>query len=626
MKQNKKQQQKIYKSYKKKKLRKQKGYTLFENISYALKKHWRLNKPTIGFCVIAVIVQVLQPFLGLLLPKLVIDQIMTNSDVKSFLLVVGGSAILLIIVSSLKSYTDIIVNDSIGTLSIFDETNLLLEKEMYIDYELLEDPEVKKVYDKAKSGLQSNHSLANNILRLLVNTLVNLFGLILFGIIVVVTKPIIIVLLIASAVISWLFLSIARKYRDRNRDEESDKHRNLRYMQDTLMKPEGSKDIRMYGMNSWLTSTINRFMSDAHKVSARINWRKTHASLVDALLILLRDGAAYAYLILMLLNNQITLGNFVLVFAAIGGFTYWISTLIVQASDLLKASSEMNDIRAYYSVEDRFNTDVGKPISLDHAPSIRLIDIGYTYANTVTPTLEGVDIDIYPGERIAIVGANGAGKTTLIKLIVGLYMPKTGRVEVDGTNTNDFNRDDYFKMFSAVFQDIHILAESIAQNISQAPIEETDMMKVKSCLKRVGLYDRVQGLKDKENTMMVAQINEDAIAFSGGEMQKLALARALYKDAPIIILDEPTAALDPIAESEVYAQYAELTEGKTSIYISHRLASTRFCDRILFIDEHRVIEQGSHTELMSLGGRYANMFTLQAHYYRNDNEGKEETT
>jgi len=591
-------------------------YSLLENVSYAFRKHWRLNKPTVVCCAVAVAVQVAQPFIGLMIPKLVIDQIEAGAGAASFVSVVGLAALALAAVSAVRSYTDQIVNQSVGTLGIYDEMHQFIKKEMDMDYELLEDPDVKKVFDKANRGLQSNHTLPNNMPRLSVNVLVNLFGLILYGSVISAIHPLIILLLAASAGLSWLFLSMARRYYDKHREEESDLRGKFWHLKDALLMTGGSKDVRMYGMRDWLLSTMNRFMADTVKVSARINWRNTRASLADAIMILLRDGAAYAYLIYLLLDNRMTIGNFVLVFAAINGFAGWISGLIVQTSDLMKASSEMNDVRAYYNIRDRFNTGSGEPARLGHAPGIRLTDIGYTYPEAEAPALEGVDVNIAPGERIAIVGANGAGKTTIIKLICGLYKPKTGVITIDGIDSAAFNRDEYYAMFSAVFQDIHILAESVMQNVSQAPPELTDAPRVNECLRIAGLYEKVRSLPEKEFTMMVRTIHEDAVEFSGGEMQKLALARALYKDAPVIVLDEPTAALDPIAENEVYAQYAKLTEGKTSVYISHRLASTRFCDRILFIDGGRIAEQGSHEELMALNGKYAEMFEIQAHYYK----------
>ncbi|MCL2709216.1 MAG: ABC transporter ATP-binding protein/permease, partial [Defluviitaleaceae bacterium] len=539
-----------------------------------------------------------------------------KSGAAEFIVSVGAAVLLLTLVSAADGYTSVIVNQSVGTLAIYDELHQFMRKEMDMDFELLDDPEVKKIFDKANRGLQSNHTLPNNIPRSVVNVLVNFFGLVLYGGIIALIHPAIVALLAVSAGINWMFLRAARRYRESRREEESEKTAKIWYLIEALLRPDGAKDVRVFDMAAWLLPKLESFIGEAKSVVASANWRDTRSSVADAALTLIRDGAAYAFLIYMLLSDRITLGNFVLVFAAIGGFAGWLSGLIVQTSDLLKASSEMNDIRAYYDIKDRLNTGAGVPVPLCGAPEIKLVGVGYSYPECEEAALANVDLTIAPGEKIAIVGANGAGKTTIIKLICGLCIPKTGNIEINGTDSLSFNRDEYYGLFSAVFQDIHILAESVAANISQAPEASTDYARVDDCLRKAGLYEKVQSLPQKERTMMARTIHEGAVELSGGELQKLALARALYKDAPAMILDEPTAALDPIAESEVYARYAELTRGKTSIYISHRLASTRFCDRVLFIDGGRIAEQGSHDELMALGGKYSEMFRIQAHYYR----------
>jgi ABC-type multidrug transport system fused ATPase/permease subunit len=278
----------------------------------------------------------------------------------------------------------------------------------------------------------------------------------------------------------------------------------------------------------------------------------------------------------------------------------------------------MSDINAFLNYPNTMNTGKGIPLPKadELPPSIELRDLEYTYPNADKPALKDINLKIKPGERIAVVGANGAGKTTLVKLISGLYMPTKGSVYLNNHSFAEYNRDEYYSLFSTVFQDIHLLTTDISGNISQQPPELTDMKKVDYCLRMSGLDSKMDSLPEKEKSLLVRSVNENAIELSGGEKQKLAMARALYKDAPVIILDEPTAALDPIAENEVYQKYAELTAGKTSIYISHRLASTRFCDRILFIDGNTIAEQGSHDELMAQKGLYANMFDVQASYYQ----------
>ncbi|MBQ9854990.1 MAG: ABC transporter ATP-binding protein, partial [Clostridia bacterium] len=212
------------------------------------------------------------------------------------------------------------------------------------------------------------------------------------------------------------------------------------------------------------------------------------------------------------------------------------------------------------------------------------------------------------------------GKTTLIKLICGFLDPTEGRVLLDGRDIREYNRRDYYTMFSAVFQNFSLLAGTIATNVAQDS-EGIDMERVKDCVRKAGLSGKIESLKDGYETYLNREVFEDAILLSGGETQRLMLARALYKDAPFIVLDEPTAALDPIAESEMYQKYNEMTGGKSSIYISHRLASTRFCDRIIMIMDGGIGEEGTHEELLMKGGKYAELFEVQSKYYK---EGADE--
>ena len=203
-----------------------------------------------------------------------------------------------------------------------------------------------------------------------------------------------------------------------------------------------------------------------------------------------------------------------------------------------------------------------------------------------------------------------------VKLICGLFVAQEGKVLINGTDSREFNRDEYYKLFSTLFQDVSLLPSTIEKNIALCEESRIDRLKLKKCMTLAGIADKVESLPDKEKTLLVREVHEGATALSGGELQRLLLARALYKDAPIIILDEPTAALDPIAENDMYLKYNELTEGKTAIYISHRLSSTRFCDRIILLDESKIAEIGTHEELLDLGGKYAEMFKIQSKYYR----------
>ena len=247
----------------------------------------------------------------------------------------------------------------------------------------------------------------------------------------------------------------------------------------------------------------------------------------------------------------------------------------------------------------------------------------FRYPGTDKDTLTNINLTLHPGEKLAVVGLNGAGKTTLIKLICGFLDPTEGRVLLDGKDIRDYNRADYYTMFSAVFQSFSLLAGTIATNIAQNDVG-IDMERVKECVEKAGLRKKIESLPEGYETYLNREVYEGAILLSGGETQRLMLARALYKNAPFIVLDEPTAALDPIAESDMYQKYNELTNGRSSIYISHRLASTRFCDRIIMIDNGEIIEEGTHSELLKLGGKYAGLFEVQSKYYKEGDAENEE--
>jgi len=593
---------------------------IMSGIRQSLSAYWSERKIILIVCGLAVVMRVALPYLGIFMPKLVIDQITAQVDPMTFFITVGGMALLLVIVNYVKSFTDAIADSAVGTVGIGLFIFKQMNKWLKMDFELMEDPGYKEVEDKARKASYGNHAPAMNIPRTLVELLSNVFGFLLYASVIVLVHPLILVVLIVTAAINWLMLRRARNYLRDTRDERSKLYKKLDALGDTMRDPEAAKDIRLYGALDWLCTFYDKQFRAAKKSERKLISRDMHSQLTDALMILLRDGAAYAFLIWLVLSDNMTLGDFVLVFAAIGGLATWVSGILTASVDLSRACIEINDIDEMHNYPDRMNTGKGIPLPEGKAlpPSIELSDVGYTYPKAEKPTLTGINLKIRAGERIAIVGANGAGKTTLVKLICGLYTPTEGTVSLNEKAVAEYNRDEYYTLFSAVFQDIHMLSTTIAGNVSQETPEETDREAVLNCLKLTGLYEKVDTLPDKENTLLVREVEPEATELSGGEKQKLAMARALYKDAPVIVLDEPTAALDPIAENEIYQKYAELTEDKTSIYISHRLASTRFCDRILLIDGNVISEQGSHDELMALGGTYANMFEVQASYYQED--------
>jgi ABC-type multidrug transport system fused ATPase/permease subunit len=277
----------------------------------------------------------------------------------------------------------------------------------------------------------------------------------------------------------------------------------------------------------------------------------------------------------------------------------------------------MNDARSFFETSDSPEPENPAELPpLDSAISISFRNVDFSYSEESRKILDNFNLEIKAGEKIALVGVNGAGKTTIVKLLCGFYTVDSGEVLINGIDVKDFRKQDLFKLFSAVFQDIVIMPFTIGENVSMAAIDESDRDKIWESLETAGLREAIEKYKDGIDAPMTREIVENGVILSGGQQQKLLMARALYKNAPLLILDEPTAALDPIAESETYEQFHNLSESKTALFISHRLASTRFCNRIIFFKDGKIAEIGTHAELMQKGGEYANMFEIQSHYYK----------
>jgi ATP-binding cassette subfamily B protein len=246
---------------------------------------------------------------------------------------------------------------------------------------------------------------------------------------------------------------------------------------------------------------------------------------------------------------------------------------------------------------------------------LRFENVTFRYPGSDKKLFEHLNLTIHPGEKLAVVGLNGAGKTTLVKLLCGFYDPDEGRVTLNGIDIREFNRREYYGLLCAVYQEFSVLDVTVAENVAQR-VEGIDTERVWQCLAQAGLEDFVRQLPNGLDTHVGRDVYLDGVLFSGGQTQRLMLARALYKGGPILVLDEPTAALDPIAESEIYQKYNDMTQGKTALFISHRLASTRFCDRIIFLEDGKISEEGTHWALLEQGGAYAKLYEVQSRYYQ----------
>ena len=596
-----------------KKVKKEKRkYSIFQNIGYALGNIWRWDKTYYLAFIPKIPLSIFLPLAVVYFPALLIGLIEQKVTDPAMLINIGVYCVILVTAGLINLFCDAKIKSEEWAFS-FNYFNQLNAKHREMDYENSVNPKVADMLGGSWSGANAGENIAFTLNDLMIN----LLGIFTYGGIIGALNPVIILLVAASSLINYAVLIHVRRYTDKNRDKWTHLDRKNGYLYDISWQYEHGKDIKLYNMRKWLVN-LNKFYQDLRmKWHKKIENKYLMSHIVDGGLRFIRDGVAYAALISMLLNDKIDVGGFIFYFGAIAGFSNWLSSVIGQFGEIASQSAAINRMRAYFELEDRFNHGKGIALPSEIPYEIEFKNLSYTYPASDKPAVDNISFKIKKGERLAVVGVNGAGKTTLVKLLCGLYYPTAGSVLLNGRDVREYNIGEYYTQFAAVFQEISLIPISVARFVSGNG-EAVDRAKVSRALRLAGLDGVVDALPNRMDNTLMKGIYDDGVDLSGGEKQKLMLARALYKNAPVIVLDEPTAALDPIAENELYMKYADLTKGKTSVYISHRLSSTRFCDRIIFIQDGKISESGSHSELMQKNGLYANMFDIQSHYYKTE--------
>ncbi len=597
-----------------------KKYNYFSNLKFMLKEHWDFDKSyvimQIGLTPLGAISSVVAAYL----PKIVLDCVENKTVASELLFKVGILSVLLIMFGYLNN---VMYNKSHqGRMLARDIMlhRLICNKVMSMDYNNYTYNETRVLREKAWNAIHGWDGSVARFIELNATVASSAFGFSAFTAIIVECNPWFIPILILCYGISMAGWLIFNKWKEKMKDKVAEIFLRLHYVTYRSKDFSNAKDVRIYNMSDFLMRKIDRHLDDANWWNIkRNNGHYINCMLEDVFKFGVSLGA-YIYLIYLKLNSEMTLGDFSLYFGAITGFGQWLERLVDSISEIISGAHNVSDFREFLDIEDKMNTKDGErlPSGKDLPCEIELKNLTFSYDEAEKPSVDNLSLKINKGERIAIVGVNGAGKSTLVKLICGLFIPNEGQILINGIDSRLFNRDEYYRLFSTLFQDCALLPATVAKNIALCEENKIDRKRLRECMRLAGILDKVESLPQKENTLLVREVHEGAVAFSGGELQRLLLARALYKDAPIIILDEPTAALDPIAENDMYLKYSELTKDKTAIYISHRLSSTRFCDRIILLDDAKIAEMGTHEELLELGGKYAEMFETQSRYYREE--------
>lgn len=557
------------------------------------------------------------PVLGMYLPKIAIQVVLSNKKMYAILNLIITYSIVHIIIQCLKSIaTQGRYPFQNNLRSVY--TKVLFYKSMECDYSMIEKSEGRTKYEKANAAVSNGDNAAsmqmlNEVVALLSNGITFLFIIGIIGKLNIYMN----ILLLVLTIVNYEVYQIACYKERKNHDTLSDLQKKYNYIQKVMTDSGSAKDIRLYqGYSRLLLHLRDSAYNQIVQIKKKNKKYYTIAQSIIYTSIIIRDGIAYIYCIYQVYNGQIEVSDFVLYMGAIASFSGWLNGIILNIINLKKQNFRFNDLREFYESTNELDPLQPLPFSLISQPtSIEFKNVSFGYDNSQV-VLNDISFCVKQNESIALVGVNGSGKTTLIKLLCGFYKANKGEILINGYNINKFCRKDLFKLYTAVFQDMCIFPFTVRENVTLSTISKDAKPNIFKCLELAGIKEEIMKYDNGIESHMLKNLFADGIVLSGGQEQKLLLARAIYKEAPVLLLDEPTAALDPIAEAEVYNRFRTLTQNRTSIYISHRLASTRFCDKIYVLHEGKIQEIGTHEELMRKGGLYKNMYDVQSQYYK----------
>lgn len=595
-----------------------KHYSIWSNYIFTFKPLWQQKRRTALCFLAATVLFVAVPVVGMMITSMMIGSLEQGISMQRFvcraLLAFAGYGVLSMAKSYLDARNDGQYIEARTALFLMD----WIKKDLTVSMEQCEDAQIQKLKKKSENCIWANEWGIEGFMRHNLDLLKSLLGLFVYTLIVGIMNWKILAMLVGMSAVSAAAAYGVTRYYEKIKDPLAEQGVTMGYINREVDDVQSGKDIRIFGLGKWIVGKYDQAIKKCRRLYFQRDIREYGSNMLDTALDAVRDLVCYLYLILQL-SQGMRISKFVFYLGLVAGFSNWVGMISKRVVSVKQESDNISELRNYLLLEE----EAPSGVKLAETDRIEVVfdHVSYRYHGAEEETLHDVSFRLASGEKLALVGLNGAGKTTIVKLMSGLYLPTSGTVYVNGISTRALDRSAYFAKQAAIFQEPFQTSYNIAENIA---LEETyDRAKLWKVLAQAGLDEKVKSLDRQLDTHLGKDIAQDGIMLSGGEMQKLLLARALYREAQLILLDEPTAALDALAETEIYQKYQTLMRGKSVLFISHRLASTRFCDRILLLAEGRIQEQGTHEELMQEQGAYYQLFQVQSKYYDKAEDGYE---
>lgn len=574
----------------------------------------RTDRKMILYILFACLLGAFAPLVLSLMPKLIVGVVENpgTDAIRRILLISLGFFVLEFLVEGVSLYC----SNQVLTVANKTRFELMHEQNKKIattDFKYISDRSIFKMYGMAFEATSGDWGGVVGMVREFARTAPIILSLILIGGVITALSPLTGLLLLLYAITYAYAQRQANKEVIDNDAEINKISDEIRYYNKTAGDFKSGKEIRLFNLKDMILNAYKNVIDKRKSFSLRAVNKTFRKSLLSVLILIIAQGIFAYTLILSFKNGSVDTGSFLMYLTLMLQFVL-LADRAIEDYEFFVVNQTIYVENLYDLLEtDKLNVSHGDRDRLSGAVDIEFRNVTFAYPNTDKKVLDNLSFKIDKNETIALVGNNGEGKSTIINLLVRLYRPDEGEILLNGVNINEFKEEELYKMFACIFQQVNIYPYTLGNNISMH--ETYDLERAKRAIEDVGLKERIEEEKNAYERNMSHEVAKDALELSGGQEQKLAISRAVYKDSPILILDEPTANLDALAEHEIYSKLNDLREDRTSIYISHRLSSTKFCDRIILLKGGKIFEEGTHDELMKKKGEYYEMFTIQGKYY-----------